>query len=353
MIRVLIADDSAVVRRVLQTTLEGSSEFSLAGAARDGKEALELARKTRPDLVILDVDMPHFSGLEVLAELKKENPDLPVIIFSSLVQRGSEVTLDAISMGAGDYFCKPVTGNAEETVAILKKALLPRIKACVQINLSTSGITTLPLSARMKTAATKLKSHPELLVIGCSAGGPDALRVLLNSLPVPFPLPGLIVQHMPPGFTANLAEFLALQTRHAVVEAKDGMELAAGKFLLAPGDFHMKLLKIGCKHQVQIHQGPEENFCRPSVDTTLRSAIKHFRSKVLAVILTGMGQDGLAGCRELFQIGGTILVQDKASSVVWGMPGAVYLEGLAAEAVSIQTLGAAITSQLKTPPANR
>ncbi len=345
LIRVLIVDDSSVIRRTLKTVLLSDPDFNLVGAGCDGKEGVELALKLKPDLVILDVDMPKMNGLEVLAELKKKNPELPIIMFSSLVQKGSLITLDAISLGADDYFCKPSTGSAEETIELLKKDLLPRLKAVFKKNQSTSGVFNLPQAAK-KVLKENIKSvTPKILAIGVSAGGPEALKILLTALP-PLPVPAIITQHMPAGFTKSLADHLNTQTKHPVTEAIDGDTLVAGKFLLAPGDYHMVLEPCLAGNKVRLNQNPPENYCRPAVDPMLRSVAKIYGASALTVILTGMGQDGLEGCKVIHKAGGKILVQDQATSVVWGMPGSVYKEGLAEEALSIHDLALAIMTRL-------
>ena len=345
LIRVLIVDDSSVIRRTLKTVLLSDPDFNLVGAGCDGKEGVELALKLKPDLVILDVDMPKMNGLEVLAELKKKNPELPIIMFSSLVQKGSLITLDAISLGADDYFCKPSTGSAEETIELLKKDLLPRLKAVFKKNQSSSGVFNLPQAAK-KVLKENIKSvTPKILAIGVSAGGPEALKILLTALP-PLPVPAIITQHMPAGFTKSLADHLNTQTKHAVTEAIDGDTLIAGKFLLAPGDYHMVLEPCLAGNKVRLNQNPPENYCRPAVDPMLRSVAKIYGASALTVILTGMGQDGLEGCKAIHKAGGKILVQDQATSVVWGMPGSVYKEGLAEEALSIHDLALAIMTRL-------
>ncbi|MBJ7431004.1 MAG: chemotaxis response regulator protein-glutamate methylesterase [Gemmataceae bacterium] len=345
LIRVLIVDDSSVIRRTLKTVLLSDPDFNLVGAGCDGKEGVELALKLKPDLVILDVDMPKMNGLEVLAELKKKNPELPIIMFSSLVQKGSLITLDAISLGADDYFCKPSTGSAEETIELLKKDLLPRLKAVFKKNQSSSGVFNLPQAAK-KVLKENIKSvTPKILAIGVSAGGPEALKILLTTLP-PLPIPAIITQHMPAGFTKSLADHLNTQTKHAVTEAIDGDTLVAGKFLLAPGDYHMVLEPCLAGNKVRLNQNPPENYCRPAVDPMLRSVAKIYGASALTVILTGMGQDGLEGCKVIHKAGGKILVQDQATSVVWGMPGSVYKEGLAEEALSIHDLALAIMTRL-------
>lgn len=344
-IRVLVVDDSSVVRRTLKAVLSSDPEIEFLTPAIDGKEGLEFAERDNPDLVILDVDMPRMNGLEVLAVLKQRNPEIPVIMFSSLVQKGSLITLDAISLGADEYYCKPSTTGPDETIELLKRELLPRVHSCVRKNLSTSGFWKIKLPPRSGPRLTSGKKVlPRVFAIGVSAGGPEALKNLLSILP-PIPVPGLIVQHMPPDFTKSLAEFLGSQTRHPVVEAREGDPLVAGKFLLAPGNFHMMVEK-GSPDFVSLNQRPEENFCRPAVDPMLRSVAKVYGAASLVVILTGMGQDGLNGCKEISRVGGRIFVQDQESSVVWGMPGMVYKEGLAEEALPIEDLASTITAVL-------
>jgi len=261
------------------------------------------------------------------------------------VQKGSLITLDAISLGADDYFCKPSTGSAEETIELLKKDLLPRLKAVFKKNQSSSGVFNLPQAAK-KVLKENIKSvTPKILAIGVSAGGPEALKILLTTLP-PLPVPAIITQHMPAGFTKSLADHLNTQTKHAVTEAIDGDTLVAGKFLLAPGDYHMVLEPCLAGNKVRLNQNPPENYCRPAVDPMLRSVAKIYGASALTVILTGMGQDGLEGCKVIHKAGGKILVQDQATSVVWGMPGSVYKEGLAEEALSIHDLALAIMTRL-------
>lgn len=345
-IRVLIVDDSSVVRRTLKTVLLSDPDFNLVGAGSDGKEGIELASKLSPDLVILDVDMPKMNGLEVLAELKKKTPELPIIMFSSLVQKGSLITLDAISLGADDYYCKPSTGSPEETIELLKKELLPRMKAVFKKNQSSSGIYNLPQPPKKVQTQNSNPVTPKILAIGVSAGGPEALKILLMALPSPLPVPAIITQHMPSGFTKSLADHLNSQTRHAVMEAVDGDILLPGKFLLAPGDYHMVIEPCLAGNKVRLNQNPPENYCRPAVDPMLRSVAKIYGPAVLTVILTGMGQDGLEGCKAIHKAGGKILVQDQATSIVWGMPGSVYKEGLADEVLSIHDLPSAIMTRL-------
>lgn len=345
-INVLIVDDSSVVRRTLKTVLSSDPEINVVGSASDGREGVDLGLKLKPDLVILDVDMPKMNGLEVLAELKANNPELPIIMFSSLVQKGSLITLDAISLGADDYYCKPSTGSAEETIELLKKELLPRIKAIFKKNQSTSGLFKLPPVLKKENRDLSKLSPPKLLAIGVSAGGPDALKTLLLALPAPLPIPAIITQHMPPDFTKSLADHLNSQTRHSVIEASEGDQLVPGRFLLAPGDYHMIVKESTAGNCVSLTQTPPENYCRPAVDPMLRSASKVYGSSVLVVILTGMGQDGLQGCKAVHEAGGRIIVQDQATSVVWGMPGTIFREGLADEALSIHDLPSAIMMRL-------
>lgn len=344
LIRVLVVDDSSVVRRTLKTVILSDPDFNLVGAGCDGKEGIELALKLKPDLVILDVDMPKMNGLEVLAELKKNNPELPIIMFSSLLQKGSLITLDAISLGADDYYCKPSTGSPEETIELLKKDLLPRMKAAFKKNQSSSGVYNLPQAA--KKVHHQKSVTPKILAIGVSAGGPEALKVLLMALPSPLPVPAIITQHMPSGFTKSLADHLNSQTRHAVTEAIDGDTLVNGKFLLAPGNYHMVIEPSLAGNKVRLNQDAQENYCRPAVDPMLRSVAKVYGPAALTIILTGMGQDGLEGCKVIHKAGGKILVQDQATSVVWGMPGSVFKEGLADEALSIHELPLAIMARL-------
>jgi len=336
-IRVLIVDDSAVMRSLLRSVLLSDPGLEVAGTAADGASALECLRLGRPDLIVLDVEMPVMDGLVTLRELRARNHTMPVIMCSSLTQRGARVTIEALASGASDYVAKP-SGQAgrESATRALAQELIPKIRALtghLQARPAVAAVprTMLPM-APAPTPAPQSPAKPLVLAIGVSTGGPAALDVLLPELPAGFPLPVLIVQHMPEVFTRLLAERLSRRCGLRVTEAAEGMPATAGSIYIARGNWHMEALpatRPGAPATIHLTQDPPENHCRPAVDTLFRSTARVYGSGVLAVVLTGMGYDGLAGSRIIREQGGSVLAQDQATSTVWGMPGAVAQAGLA------------------------
>jgi len=336
-IRVLIVDDSAVMRSLLRSVLLSDPGLEVAGTAADGASALECLRLGRPDLIVLDVEMPVMDGLVTLRELRARNHTMPVIMCSSLTQRGARVTIEALASGASDYVAKP-SGQAgrESATRALAQELIPKIRALtghLQARPAVAAVprTMLPM-APAPTPAPQSPAKPLVLAIGVSTGGPAALDVLLPELPAGFSLPVLIVQHMPEVFTRLLAERLSRRCGLRVSEAAEGMPATAGGIYIARGNWHMEALpatRPGAPATIHLTQDPPENHCRPAVDTLFRSTARVYGSGVLAVVLTGMGYDGLAGSRIIREQGGSVLAQDQATSTVWGMPGAVAQAGLA------------------------
>ncbi len=338
-IKVLVVDDSALVRRLVTTALSGAADIEVAGVARDGLEAVRMVDEIRPDVVTLDIEMPNLDGLGALTRIRERHPRLPVIMFSTLTERGATATLDALSRGASDYVTKPSnTGQISDGIAAVRDQLVPRIRALAGLRKLTPG-TGRPV-VRREAAATpgRVASPVGALLIGCSTGGPDALARLLPRLPGDLGVPVLVVQHMPPVFTAMLAQRLDKVSALAVREAADGEDVRPGEVLIAPGDVHLRVVRTAGRVRVALDQGPQENFCRPAVDVLFRSAVDVYGAGALASVLTGMGQDGLAGARLLADAGARILVQDEDSSVVWGMPGAVAGAGLADDALPLDQL---------------
>lgn len=339
-IRVLIADDSAVVRRIVTDTLGKNSDVDIVGAARNGKQALELIQSASPDVVVLDIEMPVMDGISALRTLRQTDRRTPVIMFSSLTTRGGEATLDALSLGASDYVTKPVSGGAmSESVDYLEKELVPLVLQWGRQSKRRRTLNTVAPETRrtvpkacvsVPAKEVSKKTEPiELIAIGSSTGGPNALADVLGELPADLGLPIVIVQHMPKLFTRLLAERLDKVCPLTVREAVEGAPLQAGEVWIAPGDYHMSLDMKGGLTFLQLDQGPKENSCRPAVDVLFRSAAKYYGKRCLAVVLTGMGKDGLEGCRAFSERGAPIIVQDEASCVVWGMPRAVEEAGLA------------------------
>lgn len=330
LVRVLVIDDSAAVRRLLTDILSSDPSIEVVGAAPNAAIALEKLTQLHPDVITLDVEMPDTSGLELLVEIRKLAPRLPVIMFSSLTQRAAATTLEALALGATDYVTKPAqTGSREASAAHVREQLIPKIKVFGGAKPPrVIQHTVLPVRSPPQGAAS---SSPEVVVVGSSTGGPNALADLFAALPAEFPVPLLVTQHMPPLFTRLLAERLTAKGPLVFHEAKAGDVLKAGECWIAPGDFHMRIERAGPQRHVvvRLDQGPPENSCRPAVDVLFRSVAEVYGSRALAVILTGMGQDGLKGSERLHACGAQIIAQDEASSVVWGMPGFVVRAGLA------------------------
>ncbi len=413
-IRVLVVDDSVVVRKMVSMHFRSAENIQIIGSCNGGLQALDWLHSNQVDLIILDVEMPGMNGVQALKLIREHHPEIQILMFSALNPAQASLTLEALAEGAADYITKPSSlGGAgalqtwktlEEQIQALfyepfsipemfqKRPELepeseeepsstvdhkpsptlktrpdliadskptPEIKArpsstshskptsAVKIRSSPASshkptsavkIRSSPASSRKPNSAVKARPSPsrsraplqkpkreawDLWVIGSSTGGPKALQELLESLPGPLPVPALIVQHMPPVFTQCLAERLSKKTGLEVKEASDGDFLQAGSFLLAPGGYHMRLKGGRSEPRVLLDQGPEINFVRPAVDALLPSVQRLYGARCLVTILTGMGRDGCDGCFALHEQGATILAQDKASSVVWGMPGAV------------------------------
>ena len=340
-IRVLVVDDSVVMRRLLSEAIASDAELEVAGYAANGQIALSLLDQVAPDLVTLDVEMPVMDGLATLKAIRASGRRLPIIMFSTLTNRGAEATIDALAAGASDYVAKPA-GAGDYTTARerIREALLPKVKA-----LCPRPAAAVPRRAEVprpgpRPLPYKRKAEPvNVLAIGCSTGGPNALTQLLPAIPAEFPAAIVIVQHMPPAFTRFLAQRLSSLCQMPVEEAEAGAELRPGKMWVAPGGNHLLVEREGPLTRLRINQEAPENSCRPSVDVLFRSVAKVFGSRALAMVLTGMGQDGLRGCELLAAAGAEIVVQDEATSVVWGMPGFIARAGLADAVLPLADIG--------------
>src|SRR5580658_2059888 len=348
--RILIVDDSAVMRSLLRSVISSDPGLTVAGTAADGTSALSSIHLIPPDLVLLDVEMPVMDGLVTLREMRRRGYRMPVIMCSSLTQSGAKVTIEALASGASDYVAKPVGHSSrEQAMATLAQELLPKIHALAGRASSQPAATP---SARAVIAIPQappvsqpITAVPSVVAIGVSTGGPAALDVLLPALPPAFPLPILIVQHMPEVFTRLLAERLNQKCALQVSEASEGAPVQPGTALIARGGWHMEVIsaaRSGAPPTIHINQDPLENHCRPAVDVLLRSAVRVYGSGVLAVILTGMGSDGLAGCRIIRGQGGSVIAQDQPTSTVWGMPGAVAQASLAHRVLPLGSIAAEI-----------
>lgn len=339
-IRILIVDDSAVMRSLLRSVITSDVRLEVAGTAADGSSALTAVENLRPDLLLLDVEMPVMDGLVTLKKLRARGHKMPVIMCSSLTQRGAKVTIEALAVGASDYVAKPTGQSGREAATkALAQDLIPKIHALTShlqpaAQLATRGLPRAPLilPAAPPYKPQPISSVPVALVIGVSTGGPAALDIMLPLLPANFALPVLIVQHMPELFTRLFAERLNGRCRLPTREAVEGEPVRAGTIYIARGNWHMEVqaaARIGQPSTLHLNQGPLESHCRPAVDVLFRSAAAVYGAGVLAVVLTGMGSDGMLGCRVIRENGGSVLAQDQASSAVWGMPGAVANANLA------------------------
>ncbi len=343
-LRVLIVDDSVVMRRMISDMVQSDPALEVAGIAHHGYIALAKVAQVTPDIITLDLDMPEMNGLETLARLRAEYPDLPVIMVSALTERGTQLTLDALAMGASDYVTKPsgILPNSA-SVAEIRAELIGKIKSLGAAHLSRNAGR---VRKQIPDSEEGAHSRVEIVVIGVSTGGPNALMQLLPAIPADFPVPVVVVQHMPPLFTRFLAERLQKVCALPVREASRGDKLEPGTIWIAPGDHHLEMERPDHNVLVRLNQGPLENSCRPAVDPTFRSAVECYGSRVLGVVMTGMGHDGLQGARCIYDGGGQILAQDEKTSVVWGMPRFVVEEGLVDEVLPLDKLAAGIRQRV-------
>ncbi|CAN5125707.1 chemotaxis response regulator protein-glutamate methylesterase [soil metagenome] len=340
-IRVLIVDDAAVFRRALSAEFASDPELDVIGTAADGRIALTKLTQVNPDVVILDVEMPVLDGLGTLKEIRKSHPKLPVIMFSALTERGAEATLDALALGASDYFTKPSgSGGLEASLQVIREELIPQIKALCRKP-------TVALQAPAAPIAPGFKAPAEVVAIATSTGGPNALAEVFASLPADLAAPIVIVQHMPPMFTKLLAERMAAQYAVKTMEGHAGDVLKPGHAYIAPGDYHMALKRDGRSVSIQLHQEPRENSCRPAADVLFRSVAQAYGPTSLAVVMTGMGQDGLRGCEAIKTAGGDVVIQDEPTSVVWGMPGSVKRAGLADRVLPLSLIASEIVRRVR------
>jgi two-component system chemotaxis response regulator CheB len=356
-VRVLAADDSAVMRAMLRKLFvmhdeDGSSELprmELCGLAQNGVECLAAVKALRPDVLVLDLEMPQLNGLDVLDRLRLESSELPVIMCSSYTERGARSTLEALACGASDYVMKPAEqGDVAAALLSLSQHLLPRIAALAKdADRRGDEFGKAVRVSEQQRSGEALHASIEVVVVGLSTGGPSALEHMLPQLPSDFPVPVLIVQHMPKMFTEALAQRLDRCCALHVEQAYDGAPLHPGMIWLAPGGSHMEVdlrkAMLGeenknvpvCGGRVRLHQEEPLNYCRPSVDHLFHSAARMYGSGTLALVMTGMGADGLSGARAVHERGGVVLAQDRASSAVWGMPGRVAAAGIASSTLPL------------------
>lgn len=368
-IRVLVVDDSVVARRFVARRLEADPAIEVVGTARNGRLALERIDRDPPDVVILDDEMPEMRGRDILKVLRNTHPTVAVVMFSGTFHAGALGTFDALTLGADDGVAKPTAGGGrieddhpvwDELLDKTKKAYRRPDRGGTNIAVAVAESTRPPpTSAPPPASATPAPRAPHadrtspgagtpvdaVAVIGSSTGGPEALTAVFAGLPASFPLPIVVVQHMPPAFTRLLADRLDRNSALTVQEAEDGVRLAPGAAWIAPGDFHVVVERQLLHAQLRLDQGPPENSCRPAADPLFRSAAAGFGPHVVGLVLSGMGQDGLRGCEQIVAAGGRVLTQDEATSVVWGMPGYVTRAGLATACLPLHQLAEAWTEE--------
>ncbi len=345
-IRVLVVDDAVVVRKAVTEALESDSEINVVGTASDGQIALKKIAELKPDVLVLDIEMPVCDGFEVLRELRRIQSRVWTIMFSSLTQRGATQTIEALSLGAHDYIGKPMSSSGitgfRDGIQEVAFDLIPKIKQ-FKNKLPGLALTKTPSPPpKALSIGPKVGRPPEIVAIGISTGGPEALSKLLPELPGNFPVPILIVQHMPPLFTKLLAKRLDTDSKIAVKEGEEGMVLEPGVAYIAPGGYHLFIRSVSGKVMLALSEEAPENSCRPSVDVLFRSVAKVYGEHALGLIMTGMGHDGLKGLRMMKEKGATAIAQDEATSVVWGMPSGPVKEGLVESVLPLDQISMAI-----------
>ena len=376
-VRVMVVDDSAVIRGLITRALEADAGIQVVATVGNGQLAVGQLGRTDVDVIVLDIEMPVMDGLTAIPKLLEVAPDVKIIMASTLTQRNAQSSIEAMNKGASDYIPKPSSTGEIHGSADFKRELTEKVKALgrqrrdkrdrnraagvpetrPQPTDATRAATTAgavaaaaaaPARASLLSPQTPIvlrapgRSMPQIVAIGSSTGGPQALFAVLGALPATMKLPIVITQHMPATFTTILAEHIQRTAKRPCAEGIDGQALEAGRIYLAPGDNHMKIETQGGQKIVRITKEPPENFCRPAVDPMFRSVAAAFGANVLGVVLTGMGSDGAKGGKVLVEAGGTVIAQDEASSVVWGMPGAAAMAGICAAVLPLDKIAGEI-----------
>lgn len=354
----MVVDDSVVIRGLISRWVGAEPDMVVAASLRTGLEAVQQLERVNPDVAVLDIEMPELDGISALPQLLAKKRDLIIIMASTLTRRNAEISFKALSLGASDYIPKPESTREQAAAEIFHHDLIQKIRTLGAKVRRASPISpplapapshaervSAPPPPRPAVAQPALMKRafstqtPRVLLIGSSTGGPQALMSLVADLgPVIDRFPVLITQHMPPTFTTILAEHLARSSRHPAHEAVDGEPVKPGRIYLAPGGRHMRVVRHGAEVAIALDDGPPVNFCKPAVDPLFTSAIEIWQGGTLAVILTGMGSDGMRGGKDIVAAGGSVIAQDEASSVVWGMPGAAANAGICAAVLPLNQI---------------
>lgn len=364
-IRVMVVDDSVVVRKIVADVINAEPDIDVVGTAIHGRAALEKLEALAPDVVTMDIEMPEMDGIETVRRIRAIRPDLPIIMFSTLTERAAQATFDALAAGANDYVTKPANvGSITASMESVRVQLIPRLRALTGRVAPTApaapasspapGLgavapaprTSTPAAPPPRVEAPAQRKDARVLVIGASTGGPEALSQVITRLPADLAVPVLVVQHMPPVFTTQFAARLDRLSPLHVVEATSGTVLAPGTVHVAPGGLHLEAAGTGPAARTRLTQDPPENFCRPAVDVLFRSVVTAYSGAVLCAVLTGMGADGRVGAGLVRAAGGWVVAQDEATSVVWGMPGAVTAAGYADEVLPLDQIASSLVRRL-------
>lgn len=353
-IKVLVVDDSATIRGLLTSVLQSDEDIEVTGSVGNGASALDWLKRHTADVVILDVEMPIMDGIETLSNLQKSYPDLPVVMASGLTSQGTKTAVRALAMGAAACVAKPQGASMKQAVTSLSEELLPLLKALCQketgrtrpassLRNAKSPQSNLDRIAAAHEKKVRRKNTPvDIIAIGSSTGGPNALTTFLKQLPEAVQQPIVIVQHMPPAFTPMLAKNLQSDCGRPTHEVEHGTPIQRGHVYVAPGDFHMEIKKTAQSMILELNQKPREHYCRPSVNPLFRSVANCYGARSVAVMLTGMGEDGIEGTGDIVSEGGYVIAQDEATSVVWGMPGAVAQHNYADEILPLTKIAHAV-----------
>lgn len=344
--RILVADDSPTMRAFLRRTLGATEDLRVAHAVADGEMAIEAVERGDVDAAVLDVEMPVMNGIEALDAIREIDPELPVIVLSAHTTRGSATAITAMAAGADDLVTKPtvdVPGKGRELVG---QEIVEKLRALLVGGTKHSRRSTGRMSRDLLLAKRLVSASPGLVAIGASTGGPPALEQLLTAMPQDLPIPIVVAQHMPSAFTSHLAGRLDEQVALRVVEAQQGTPLENGTVYVAPGARHIEVVRHGGRDYVNLNDRKSRTGIRPSADRLFKSVAKVFGPRATAVVLTGMGRDGLDGAREIRRLGGTVYAQDQESSTVWGMPGNIARAGLASEVLPLGDIAPKLLSRI-------